>query len=217
MGNEEIEMEKTSEAYPYLLQLARKLSRRHLLQTIMSDSSTTASCQSLDGDAGHSLAAASAMAQLDSVYGDSDEFYVRYHLTRYSRRGREFLEFELLPNGKLRYANSSSADDDGMIRQEVFLSPGVVDEFKAIIKSSEIAHVDDSRWKVPGENDDRQEIECKLDTMHIAFTTQEIRSAADIASSVDPTGLRTFYYLSLDLKTLFYTLINSHFKTRPFG
>ncbi|KAL7581072.1 hypothetical protein ACA910_005875 [Epithemia clementina (nom. ined.)] len=153
--------------------------------------------------------------------GDWDEFYVRYHLARNSRHhGKEFLEFELLPNGKLRYANSTGGGDGeggGMIRQEVFLSPGVVDELKAIIKSSGIAEVDDSSWKVPGDNEDRQEIECKLESMHIAFSTTEIRSLADITGSVDPSGLRIFYYLALDLKSFFHMLINSHFKARPFG
>lgn len=216
-------------AYPYLLHLARKLSRRHLLNTLMSDSSSLASSSVGGGDEGRAVgqsptASASLPSSSLSEYWnttDSDEFYVRYHVSRHTRQGQyEFLEYELLPNGQLRYANSSRSDDDdggGMIRQEVYLSPGVVDEFKDIIRSSGIVHVDDSLWKVPTDHDDRQEIECKFDSVHMAFGTTEIRSVADITDSVDPDGLRTFYYLSLNLKALFHMLINAHFKPRPFG
>uniref|UniRef100_A0A7S2YFY1 Uncharacterized protein n=1 Tax=Entomoneis paludosa TaxID=265537 RepID=A0A7S2YFY1_9STRA len=145
---------------------------------------------------------------------DQDDFYVRYQVAHQ----REWLEFELLPNGKLRYANNSNYSREGMIRRETFLGPGVVEEFKRIIRASGIVHVNDSSWRIPrNKHSDRQEIECKLGSMHIAFTSIEIKSLSDINDSADPTGLTTFYYLTQDLKTLFHTLISSHFKSRPFG
>ena len=36
--------------------------------------------------------------------------------------GHEFMEFELQPNGKLRYANNSNYKNDVMIRKEGYLS-----------------------------------------------------------------------------------------------
>lgn len=50
----------------------------------------------------------------------------------------KFVEYELTPSGKLRYANNSNYKSDTMIRKEVFVSPAVVDEVKRIIVDSEI-------------------------------------------------------------------------------
>lgn len=62
--------------------------------------------------------------------------------------GHEFLEFELRPNGRLRYANNSQYKSDTLIRKEgknhsfkpfiVFVNDIVLDEVKRIIKESEI-------------------------------------------------------------------------------
>ena len=199
---------------PYV-HLAWEQSIRTWVHSIMSDSSSSTSFSSSEG-IGASGTVAAAAAQFDAVNGDCDDFYLRYHLSRRNRQG-QLLEFELLPDGKLRYGNSSSEHGDGMIHREVYLSPGVVDEFKHIIKSSGIVEVDDSRWKIPQDSDDRQEIECKFESMHIAFATVELRSLADVNTSVDPVGYRTFYDLALDLRTLFHMLINAHFKSRPFA
>jgi protein mago nashi len=142
----------------------------------------------------------------------NDDFYVRYFVGHKGRFGKEFLEFELDPSGKLRYANSSSRDE--LIRKEVFVSPAVVEEFKRIVESSEITRVDDSQWKEPDEMS-RQELECKIGSHHIAFTACEIGSMADIQKSPDPEGLQVFFYLALDLKALVMALISCHFKSRP--
>jgi hypothetical protein len=52
--------------------------------------------------------------------------------------GHEFLEFELRPDGKLRYANNSQYKKDSIIRKEVYVGDAVVQEFKRIVESSEI-------------------------------------------------------------------------------
>lgn len=52
--------------------------------------------------------------------------------------GHEFLEFEFLPEGKLRYANNSNYKNDSMIRKEVFVNALVLDELKRIIRESEV-------------------------------------------------------------------------------
>ena len=48
---------------------------------------------------------------------EDSEFYLRYYVGHNGRYGHEFLEFELLPDGKLRYGNNSSYKRDGMIRK----------------------------------------------------------------------------------------------------
>lgn len=67
-----------------------------------------------------------------------DEFYLRYYVGHKGKFGHEFMEFELSPSGKLRYANNSNYKQDSMIRKEVFVSPAVVEEVKRIIMESEI-------------------------------------------------------------------------------
>lgn len=147
--------------------------------------------------------------------GHSDEFYVRYYAGHSGRFGHEFMEFELYPSGKLRYANSSNYKHDSLIRREVFVSPGVVEEVKRIIQASEICQVDDSRWKEPDEATGRQELECKIDSHHISFTACEIASPADIRQCPDPEGLKIFYLVTQDLKSLVLMLMSCHFKAKP--
>jgi protein mago nashi len=148
---------------------------------------------------------------------DRDDFYVRYYVGHRGQFGHEFMEFELHPSGKLRCANNSNYKSDSMIRKEVFVSPAVVEEVKRIIVESNIIHVDDCKWKEPedGTIAGRQELECKVGSHHIAFTTCEIGSLTEIQKSADPEGLTVFYKLIQDLKELILTLISCHFKARP--
>lgn len=143
---------------------------------------------------------------------DPDDFYVRYYSgQRDGRFGHEFLEFELYPSGKLRYANNF----DSMIRREVTVSPAVVEEFRRIVQVSDIAHVDDSSWPSEEAGGSREELECKIGPLHLAFATPEVRSMAEIRRSLDPSGLQIFYRLVQDLKALVWALISIHFKERP--
>jgi protein mago nashi len=144
-----------------------------------------------------------------------DEFYVRYYVGHKGDYGHEFTEFELSPSGRLRYANNSHYKHSSMIRKEVFVSPAVVEETRRIILESKITKVDDSKWKEP--DDGRQELEIKIGNEHIAFTCAEIGSLADVQKSADPEGLKTFYHTTQDLKALIFTLIDVHFKKKPFG
>ena len=69
---------------------------------------------------------------------DRDDFYLRYLVAHQ----KQWLEFELLPNGKLRYANNSNfTRDAGMIRREVYLGPALLEEFEHMIRSSGIVHI----------------------------------------------------------------------------
>lgn len=97
------------------------------------------------------------------------------------------MEFELLPNRTLRYANNSNYKNDVMIRKEGFflaifvlqflnafvllvsVSQSVVDEIKRIILDSEITREDDRNWPEP-DREGRQELEVKMGSEHIHFT-----------------------------------------------
>eukprot|EP01041_Mallomonas_annulata_P012048 gene12048-25245_t len=98
--------------------------------------------------------------------------------------GHEFMEFELQPDGKLRYANNSNYKNDVMIRKEVTVSPAVISEFKRIIQDSEITKEDDHNWPQP----DRvgiQELEIKMGKEHISFTCSKIGSLLNVQESLD--------------------------------
>lgn len=147
----------------------------------------------------------------DDPHGD---FYVRYYTGHRGRFGHEFLEFEFRPNGLLRYANNSNYKKEVMIRKEVFVNTCILDELKKIIEDSEILKEDDKLWPEP-DRVGRQEMEIVVGNEHISFTTTKIGSLMDIMNSEDPDGLRTFYYLVQDLKSLVFALISLHFKIKP--
>jgi protein mago nashi len=67
-----------------------------------------------------------------------EEFYVRYYVGHKGRYGHEFLEFEIRPDGLLRYANNSHYKKEDIIRKQVYLNFPVINEFKRIIDESEI-------------------------------------------------------------------------------
>ena len=52
--------------------------------------------------------------------------------------GHEFLEFEIRPDGKIRYANDSQYRKDSLIRKELYVNVAVLEELKRIIRDSEI-------------------------------------------------------------------------------
>lgn len=105
------------------------------------------------------------------------------------------MEFELLPNRTLRYANNSNYKNDVMIRKEgilynavvilsslrstltsvvvpaVVVSQIVIDEIKRIITDSEITKEDDHSWPAP-DRVGRQELEVKMGSEHIHFTVR---------------------------------------------
>ena len=120
---------------------------------------------------------------------------------------------ELCPNGRLRYANSARYKNAGMIKKEAFVSPGVLDQARRIIEESGIVEVDPSSW--PQATDRKQELEIKMGKIHATFACAEIGSLLDIQKSNDPEGLKKFYYLTQDLKTLVFSLVSLHFRIRP--
>ncbi|PWN87749.1 putative mago nashi protein [Acaromyces ingoldii] len=140
------------------------------------------------------------------------DFYVRYYTGHQGKHGHEFLEFEY-SRGRLRYANNSNYRNDSLIRKEMWVSPILIEQIREIVSESEIMREDDAKW--PKKNVvGRQELEIRLGNEHISFETAKINSLVDIQDSEDPEGLRVFYYLIQDLKSLIFSLINLHFKVR---
>lgn len=143
-----------------------------------------------------------------------EDFYMRYYVGHRGKFGHEFLEFEIRPDGKLRYANNSNYKNDTMIRKEAYVSKIVLEEFKRIIEESEIMQEDDELWPAP-DRVGRQELEIVMGDTHISFTVSKLGSLLDVNTSKDPEGLRCFYYLVQDLKCLVFSLIGLHFKIKP--
>ncbi|EQC32995.1 protein mago nashi like 2 [Saprolegnia diclina VS20] len=143
-----------------------------------------------------------------------DDFYLRYYVGHKGKFGHEYMEFELQSNGRLRYANNSNYKNDSIIEKEVVVSQSVLDEFKRIIESSEIANEDDRKWPI-SDRVGKQELELILDDKHISFSCAKIGSLLDVQDSDDPEGLRVFYYLVQDLKCMVFSLITLHFKIKP--
>ncbi|ORM40676.1 Protein mago nashi -like protein 2 [Babesia sp. Xinjiang] len=128
--------------------------------------------------------------------------------------GHEFLEFEILDDGHLKYTNSSNYRKDNVIKREAYVTSAVIGELKRIIDDSEITSEDHSDWPIP-DRVGRQELELKLDGKHFTYSTSKIGSLADVQNSKDPNGLRVFYYLVQDLKCFVLSLITLGFKIRP--
>lgn len=145
---------------------------------------------------------------------DDDSFYLRYYVGHKGKFGHEFVEFEMQPSGKLRYANNSNYKNDSMIRKEVHVSRAVVEEMRRIVEESEVTREDDAQWPEP-DRVGRQELEIKTNGEHVNFTCSKIGSLLDVQDSKDPEGLRIFYYLVQDLKCFVLSLIALHFKIKP--
>ena len=47
------------------------------------------------------------------------------------------------------------------------------------------------------------------------FKTSKIGSLVNVQQSQDPEGLKVFYYLVQDLKSMVISLISAHFKIKP--
>lgn len=146
----------------------------------------------------------------------SEHFSFRYYVGHRGKFGHEFMEFEIRPNGTLRYANNSNYKNDSMIRKEVKLNTCVVNELRRIVEESGITGTTDDAWPEPN-NIGKQELEITIGDKKIIFETAKIGSLNDVKDSEDPESLRILYYLVQDVKCMFSSLIQFHFKVKPFG
>lgn len=142
------------------------------------------------------------------------DIYLRYYVGHKGKFGHEFLEFEFRPNGLFRYANNSNYRKEALIRKECYLSPLVLQALQHVVMDSEIMREDDSRWP-QADRVGRQELEVVMGGEHISFSTSKLGSLGSVAGTEDPEGLKVFYYLVQDLKSLVFALISSHFKLKP--
>ena len=58
------------------------------------------------------------MAQVDENSSKNDKFYLRYYVGHHGKFGHEFLEFEFLENGLLRYANNSKYKGHDLLKKQ---------------------------------------------------------------------------------------------------
>uniref|UniRef100_A0A7S1CEK3 Protein mago nashi n=1 Tax=Bicosoecida sp. CB-2014 TaxID=1486930 RepID=A0A7S1CEK3_9STRA len=142
------------------------------------------------------------------------DFYFRYYVGHKGKFGHEFMEIELKPDGRLRYANNSNYKRDAIIRKEATVSKSVRGEFQRIIQESGVLECSDERWPEPDAGG-KQELEVVLGRDHISFTCAKIGSLLDVNAAEDADGLRTLYYLVQDLKCLAFGLVAAHFKIKP--
>mmetsp|Transcript_8005 Transcript_8005/g.49449 ORF Transcript_8005/g.49449 Transcript_8005/m.49449 type:complete len:139 (+) Transcript_8005:249-665(+) len=77
--------------------------------------------------------------------------------TQQGRFGHEFLEFELHPEGILKYANATRYRGEGRIRKEMHLSETVVHEFAKIIRNSHVSAT------IPMQTKPNEETRAKID------------------------------------------------------
>lgn len=157
--------------------------------------------------------------------GSQDDLYVRYYVGHKGRFGHEFIEYELSPDGTLRYANNSNYKHDTMIRKELRIGRIVRNQIASMLRQGGVlssnldghnreVRLDDSRWPVPN-RDGRQELEVIANGEHIYLSTCKIGSVLDILPCEDTEGLKQFHFLVQDLKTLVLTLIAAHYKIKP--
>ncbi len=138
---------------------------------------------------------------------DDNPFYLRYYVGHRGKFGHEFLEFEVREDGRVRYANSSNYKSDLMIKKEVYVSSLVVEEFKRILRNSNIEKIPDSRHFPTG----KQEFELNSGELNLNFNLSKINSIVEISDE----KMKNFYYLILNLKSLIFSIINIHFRIRP--
>eukprot|EP01063_Lacrimia_lanifica_P003921 TRINITY_DN12179_c0_g1_i2.p2 TRINITY_DN12179_c0_g1~~TRINITY_DN12179_c0_g1_i2.p2 ORF type:complete len:114 (+),score=59.74 TRINITY_DN12179_c0_g1_i2:181-522(+) len=103
-----------------------------------------------------------------------------------------------------------------LIRKEMYCHQSVLEELKRIIDDSQVMKADDKLWPEP-DKVGRQELEIVYGREHISFATTKIGSINDTQDSEDPEGMKNFYYLVLDLKTLVFSMIDLHFRIKPLG
>lgn len=141
-------------------------------------------------------------------------FDCRYYVGSKGKFGHEFLEYELRPDGRLRYANMSKYKNEDIIRREANVTKIVRQEAMRMVEESGIMELTGDGWP-PGDANGKQELDLRIDGKSLKFSCAKIGSLGEIKDSADPEGLNAFYYLVQDLKYLFSSVISVHFKVRP--
>lgn len=67
------------------------------------------------------MSESSSSSSSSNTTKSTGNFYLRYYSGHQGRYHHEFLEFEILPDGKLRYGNKSDYKKDGLIKKYCFI------------------------------------------------------------------------------------------------
>lgn len=150
-----------------------------------------------------------------------EPFYLRFYSGGYREdaTGHEFIEFDIRVNegsdyAVLRYANQSNYRDEDLIQKRVSLSPSIVHTFVDLMQRRNILDLDNSTWDKPSVKS-KVEVEIRHNGGAYIFKTKEIGSISYLRDK-DPS-LSDFYHFTQDLKSLVFSLISLHFKTKPLG
>jgi protein mago nashi len=113
--------------------------------------------------------------------------------------GHEYIEFEVKPDGLLRYANHSNYKRDVLIRKQVYLSEPMLQLLRCMIEQADaLALLDDRGWPEPDRNG-TQELEIVMAGVHLNVSTAKMNTLVDI-QKLNRKG--TFSLVNLSL--LFY-------------
>ena len=142
------------------------------------------------------------------------DFYLQFYVGHKGRFGHEYLQFSI-KDGMLQYSNNSNYKNDQVIRKQVALSSLMIKEFYKIVVDSEIMRENEELWPAPNKVG-KMELILRYEDVEWKGRTTKLGALSEIGQSKDPEGLRVFYYLSQDLKTLVLSIMSLHFKIKPY-
>merc|ERR1711904_62481 len=99
--------------------------------------------------------------------------YLRYYRGNSGKFGHEFHEFELRPDGKLRFAINTHYKRDGLIRKALHVSSSVPQQLLTLYLTSLLTLTDDTLWPSP-DNTGRQDLELLLGPLHVSYCTNPL-------------------------------------------
>ena len=142
-----------------------------------------------------------------------NDFYLQFYIGHKGQFGHEYLSFSI-KDGYLKYSNNSNYKNDEVIKKQVALSHLMIDEFIKIIDDAEITRENEKLWPMPNKVG-KIELIVRHGETEWKGRTCKLGSLSEVNQSKDPEGLRIFYYLVQDLKTLVLSIMSLHFKIKP--
>lgn len=127
--------------------------------------------------------------------------------------GHEYFQFSIR-DGVLQYSNNSNYKKDEVIKKQVTLSKLTINEIMRIIEDSEIYREDEKQWPPP-DKIGKTELIIKMNGLEWKGRTSKIGSLNDLNHCKDPDGLKLYYFLVQDLKSLVLSVMSLHFKIKP--
>ena len=112
------------------------------------------------------------------------------------------------------YENNSRYKNEERITKRAYVTETVVEILKKMISESDIFECDDRKWP-EADFEGKEELEIVMGEKHISFVTKKIGSLLEVEKCKDKEGLKTFHFLSQDIKIFTISLINLHFKVNP--